>query len=184
MPGKTDLYRYYCEEGQLLYVGISISAIVRMAQHRVASHWYNQAKTITISSFDDRQSALEAERKAIKEENPLHNIQHKSEEEKDESPVPTDKHGSLDKRNTLKRTVSYKPLYTTREIADVLYGETHKTKHVKNLIEAGQMQGILVKEREQNTSAGIRVIREYVVTGWQLIEYIEALEAGEARWQT
>ena len=70
------LYRQYDIEGDLLYVGISLSGIARTQQHRQTAHWYKDIATITFEKFHTREEALEAERKAIRTEMPLYNIQH------------------------------------------------------------------------------------------------------------
>jgi hypothetical protein len=72
--GPTQLYRHFDDEGRLLYVGISLSAITRLAQHRSASHWSRAIVRVEIEHFDTRREALMAEAKAIIEERPLHNI--------------------------------------------------------------------------------------------------------------
>lgn len=69
---STQLYRHFDGDGNLLYVGISLSAIARLGQHKT-SHWFNQIATVTIEKFDSRDDALDAEFLAIKTENPLHN---------------------------------------------------------------------------------------------------------------
>lgn len=33
-PGETELYRHFAADGCLLYVGISLSAVARLTQHR------------------------------------------------------------------------------------------------------------------------------------------------------
>lgn len=70
----TDLYRYFDKSGNLLYVGISINTVSRMASHRSASSWYDQAVKITIKKYKNRKNALNAERKAIMKEKPKYNI--------------------------------------------------------------------------------------------------------------
>lgn len=70
----TALYRHWNADGELLYVGISLSALGRLQQHNNASHWANQIARVTIETFDTRDEAAEAERLAIANENPKHNI--------------------------------------------------------------------------------------------------------------
>jgi hypothetical protein len=73
---KTDLYRWFDETGQLLYVGISISAYERAKDHRKTKEWFREAKKMTIEQFATREQALEAEKTAIQNEKPLHNVVH------------------------------------------------------------------------------------------------------------
>jgi len=71
----THLYRHYSKDGDLLYVGISTSAVARLAQHKNTSHWFREIGTITVENFDNRDEALAAEKFAIKKEKPLFNKQ-------------------------------------------------------------------------------------------------------------
>lgn len=73
---KTKLYRHFDKEGRLLYVGISQSAIVRLAQHKQTASWFDEVTTVTIENFETRELALAAEEQAIKAERPLYNLQH------------------------------------------------------------------------------------------------------------
>lgn len=70
------LYRHYNKRGALLYVGISLSPILRLAAHRVSSKWFRQISTIKIEEFKAESTARKAEIHAIKTERPLHNLKH------------------------------------------------------------------------------------------------------------
>lgn len=70
------LYRHFNKDGILLYIGISLSAIQRLAQHEATSPWFEQISDVKIESYPDRESALDAERRAIENETPLYNIRH------------------------------------------------------------------------------------------------------------
>lgn len=71
---SCDLYRHYNEKGELLYVGISLSAISRLAQHSVNAKWYDEICTVKIQKFKTREQAIAAEALAIKAESPIYNI--------------------------------------------------------------------------------------------------------------
>ena len=73
MPGS--LYRCFDENGALLYVGISKSALARVSAHSVESAWYPSVAKISIENFDSVSAAANAEKLAIATENPLHNKQ-------------------------------------------------------------------------------------------------------------
>lgn len=73
MTVKTHLYRHFDANGQLLYVGISLSALKRLSQHNSQSRWADQIANVTIETFPTRDSALAAEREAIISERPIHN---------------------------------------------------------------------------------------------------------------
>ena len=70
----TDLYRYYDSDGRLLYVGISFSAIARAAQHRSDKGWWRDVDRMTVERMPTRCDAEVAERHAIINEKPLHNV--------------------------------------------------------------------------------------------------------------
>lgn len=73
---ETALYRCFNNKDELLYVGVSYSAINRFSQHKTSSKWAKDVVTIYIEPFDSRDLALAAEKKAIKTEYPKHNDQH------------------------------------------------------------------------------------------------------------
>lgn len=72
---ETTLYRFWGVEG-LLYVGISVNAYARAAQHRRGKDWWPKADAVTFEYYLTREAALEAEELAIKYEGPLYNIVH------------------------------------------------------------------------------------------------------------
>lgn len=76
MSKKTSLYRHWNADGDLLYVGISLSALYRLSQHRQNADWYDDISEVTIQHFNSREEALRAERLAIQSECPAHNIKH------------------------------------------------------------------------------------------------------------
>jgi hypothetical protein len=69
-----SLYRHFDNAGRLLYVGISLNAFHRLAQHKQHSHWFSRVAHVEIERFPTRMAALLAERAAIRDEKPLHNI--------------------------------------------------------------------------------------------------------------
>jgi excinuclease UvrABC nuclease subunit len=77
MEDSTDLYRHWDKDHVLLYVGISLSAMHRLRQHKETSKWFSEIVSVTIERFETRTEAMAAERKAIKSENPKYNIQHR-----------------------------------------------------------------------------------------------------------
>lgn len=70
------LYRWWGEDGTLLYVGKSISLFARIAAHRKSSGFFPSAATMTIERFPDEAALAIAEVVAIREEHPLHNVAH------------------------------------------------------------------------------------------------------------
>jgi hypothetical protein len=73
---SCDLYRLYDAEDQLLYVGISWSALGRMSQHKAEKPWFGDVARIEIVITESRAEAEHLERLAIRNERPLYNKQH------------------------------------------------------------------------------------------------------------
>ena len=72
--GAGTLYRHFDEWGDLLYVGISLSPIARLRQHRRSAHWMEEIVRVEIEWHPSRREALAREREAIEREDPKHNI--------------------------------------------------------------------------------------------------------------
>lgn len=78
----TTVYRLYGRDGRLLYVGITANLRIRFAGHAKTKPWWSNvdhSKTVLVWC-SDRHEAEVREARAIKDENPLHNV--------DEPPVP------------------------------------------------------------------------------------------------
>jgi hypothetical protein len=71
----TSLYRFYDAEDRLLYVGVTSVGPSRWREHEQFRAWWRLVVRSTVEHFDDRPSALAAERAAILAEKPLHNTQ-------------------------------------------------------------------------------------------------------------
>jgi predicted GIY-YIG superfamily endonuclease len=69
----TCVYRIYDSAGGLLYIGVSASAIGRMAGH-VTKPWADQIARIEVEHYEHKAAALRAEREAIRAEQPMHNL--------------------------------------------------------------------------------------------------------------
>lgn len=67
------LYRFFDASGDLLYIGITLNPAGRWKQHREEKPWWEEVTDITIETYPDRPSVLEAERKAIIAEHPRYN---------------------------------------------------------------------------------------------------------------
>jgi hypothetical protein len=76
MDQRTALYRHFRDDGVLLYVGISLSPLVRLCQHRESSRWFDDIARIEVEWLPNRLEAMEAERRAIRTEKPVHNVVH------------------------------------------------------------------------------------------------------------
>lgn len=69
----TCVYRIYDNDEQLLYVGITKNVLGRMTKHK-RREWWPLARYMEITWFEGREAAKSAERHAIRDENPIHNI--------------------------------------------------------------------------------------------------------------
>jgi hypothetical protein len=77
---RTALYRHYDDHGTLLYVGISLCAIGRLAQHKQGARWFEFIAKIEVEWFDTREEAEAAERLAIQTLGPVFNNLHRNHE--------------------------------------------------------------------------------------------------------
>ncbi|WP_460625182.1 GIY-YIG nuclease family protein, partial [Kitasatospora kifunensis] len=71
------LYRFYNDRGQLLYTGITNDPGRRFTEHAKAKHWWTDIRGISVDWYDNRDSVLAAEKRAIRIENPEHNVRDK-----------------------------------------------------------------------------------------------------------
>jgi predicted GIY-YIG superfamily endonuclease len=85
-----QLYRLTDANGVLLYVGISYSAIARLAQHKDGKAWWPDVAAVGITDLGEvtRQEAEAVEREVIRAERPLHNVTHNGKTSKVRSPKP------------------------------------------------------------------------------------------------
>lgn len=76
MSRPNYVYKAFDREGRLLYVGVTADLEARLAAHRSRSLWaaYMSRHTL-VGPFENRADALEAERRIIREERPLYNVQ-------------------------------------------------------------------------------------------------------------
>lgn len=72
--GRAVLYRYFDAGGRLLYVGICDSLPRRHEQHRRNAPWFSRVARMDAEWHEDRGAALAAEKEAIRNEGPVHNI--------------------------------------------------------------------------------------------------------------
>lgn len=75
LNGKTHaLYRFYDVAGDLLYVGITVDPGRRLERHRGDKPWWHEVARVELEQHPTRASVLTAERAAIANEKPRHNI--------------------------------------------------------------------------------------------------------------
>lgn len=161
---KTQLYRHFNKNGVLLYVGVSLCAVARLVQHREHSHWFKSITRVEIEMLDSREAAVMAERNAILTEKPRWNL----------SKVPTEKRRPDVSAETLReRVVEFKPMYTLKEVKEVL---RCPIKTIVHWMDTGQMSYV-----EVPMSRGTN--KKRLVTGWQLLDFIDNLQAQEQSWE-
>lgn len=68
------LYRFYAAEGTLLYVGITNNPPRRFSKHRDEKSWWRNVARIEMEQFESREQLAAAERRAISDEAPAHNV--------------------------------------------------------------------------------------------------------------
>lgn len=73
---KHFIYRHYDKNDNLLYVGISLSAISRLSSHKNSSPWFHKISSVKIEGCESKASAIQKEKEAIKKERPMYNISH------------------------------------------------------------------------------------------------------------
>jgi excinuclease UvrABC nuclease subunit len=71
---RTELYRHYDADDQLLYIGVSSNTKTRLTQH--PGRWRKTVARTEITEFNDRLEAAAAEAEAIRTEKPKFNITH------------------------------------------------------------------------------------------------------------
>jgi predicted GIY-YIG superfamily endonuclease len=101
---KTHLYRHYDKQGDLLYVGISANAYARLAQHHLGADWPSLAVRMDTEVFDTREAAHEAERMAIRVENPRFNRERYKKRASEKAAAQGRAHGAeLSRREVLRK---------------------------------------------------------------------------------
>lgn len=84
----TSLYRFFDDQGRLLYVGITERGAMRWGEHRKDKHWWDDVASSTIEHFATRSRAEAAEKSAIQAERPLYNGTHNTQRAEMPEPLP------------------------------------------------------------------------------------------------
>ena len=166
---RQHLYRHFDEQGNLLYVGVSLSTIQRLAQHKNHSHWFDSISKVTIEQFPSREEALDAEKIAIQKENPLHNVALKNHYN---SKIKVTEDKREDSRiHLVNSVVKYQPIYSFEDAARLFGVGPLK---IKEWCETGSL-GFIVLSKKWNPRYNKWTLRKKI-TGWQIIDFIENLE--------
>lgn len=165
MPSH-HLYRHFNASGDLLYVGVSLSTVARLKQHRTNSNWFELIDRITIERFKSRDQALEAERKAIETETPLHNIMFNKVVPLHQQKIRT---RAVDSREELlARVTRFNPIYRVADAAALL---SLSEKELRGFMDSGHLGWVEFPSGRWGTRRRI--------TGWQIIDFIENWEQAE-----
>lgn len=73
---KFTLYKFFDQDGTLLYVGQSVDAPNRLRVHARKKKFFHESSTITMENFENAKDLDDAEILSIKEEKPKYNIHH------------------------------------------------------------------------------------------------------------
>jgi hypothetical protein len=161
---RTALYRYFDGDGKLLYVGISLSPIYRQSQHRDAAPWYERIAMMRAEWLDSRKEALIAERAAIQSERPEFNICHNR--PVDISRAEMDERIDESRAALNRRVARFQPTYSIKGAAETAgIGEAH----LRFAMAAGDVT--------YYPTGPMSV----AISGWALIDLIEALQAGTVK---
>lgn len=151
---RCCLYRHFDKDGALLYVGVSLSAIQRLSQHREASHWSGDIASVKVEWFADRKEAITAERAAITSENPRHNLYRPKVAE------VVNARAEESRQDLIRRLVQFNPTYSRDEAAGIL----------------GVGVGSIKQWMESGELGYVRFGTRYRITGWHLIDFLEAMD--------
>jgi predicted GIY-YIG superfamily endonuclease len=72
---RTAVYRFFAEDAELLYVGITNDVGHRWKKHETEKPWWGEVQRQTVDWFPSRAQAIIAEAAAIRAEHPKYNIQ-------------------------------------------------------------------------------------------------------------
>jgi predicted GIY-YIG superfamily endonuclease len=167
---KTALYRHFSADGELLYIGISLSVLHRIGQHSKHSSWFNKIARISIENFDSREEAKSAEQRAIEKEKPFFNIHHNINKykttyiEEGFSPAEVSAEGVV--RPILKIDANY----TVEEAAKFL---KLRKSQLQMEIDRGEIRTWAMPPPLRLSAKGTPFKPRVFITGFQLIEYLE-----------
>ena len=163
----TQLYRFYSQNGTLLYVGISISALSRYGHHRLSGDWWLQVSRMELVNYPNRVMAEDAEAAAIVKERPLFNKTHstfKSEEERDAAVSAAARIGRGLRIPAETQKLEY-------EIAEVLESRNlEKQMLIDEITEYGSLGDCPEGWLKYAAAKG------YQVDSWEVLEEISALD--------
>lgn len=163
-----QLYRHFNKKDELLYVGISLSAVARLGQHKEHANWFNTISRVEIETFDTRRQVVKAEKTAIQAECPLYNIHHSK-----KSSTPEYIKRIEDSKQDIYRVVTFEPTMTIKDAGNALgISESRMNKFIENKMINALQVGI-----RRSTRWGDKPMMR--ISGWAFIDFIEQLSAGK-----
>lgn len=177
----THLYRHFNSDGELLYVGVSLSAINRLGQHKEHSKWFSTITKVEIQSYATREEALDAEAIAINSERPKYNkrmsstrlfrLEKISKESREK--IQFINHVKTSKSKIIQSLVLFDAVYSLEDAAmrlDISSSALRDLIHKKKIgtIELPPFRPGLMKN-------GFPYPTKLAISGWQLIDYLESL---------
>ena len=184
---NTQLYRHFDSENKLLYVGISLSTFARLSQHKDHSEWFKKIARVSIEHFETRQDAMAAEKKAIKNEDPMFNIAMKktmAEIEKEDKEreaklraeqIRIEQVAKEENKEIINRFIRYKLAYQIGEVMDML---SITRQEMAKYISQGKISTFEVEGRKTGRWP---VKMKTMVSGWALIDFVNYLETKEKK---
>jgi GIY-YIG catalytic domain len=128
----TAVYRFYDRDCTLLYVGISSNLGTRWASHATVKTWWKLVATRTVAMYGSRDEAEEAEKVAIRTENPVHNVVGRKEPTPKPKPKPPARKAPLtfqERFDAIRRAQSLRETFVFHEsFLDKIdaYAEAHE----------------------------------------------------------
>ena len=178
MGTKTALYRHFNKDNELLYVGISLNALNRLAQHKDHSHWFNNITNVQIEQFETRELALKAEREAVLKENPKHNIKLRMPAKQIkvmEEQAIKENIFERSRKEAVHNHVNFYLSYTIDDISNLL---NMSKKEVQKYIDNGLLNTFYV-EGKPSWKYPDKVILKPRISGWAMIDFVEYLQQRE-----
>lgn len=177
---RVALYRHFNHEGELLYVGISLSAAERLRQHLDGSCWRYEIARMDISWFDSRSSALMAEKEAIKSELPIFNVMHSGRVKRQESSDAIREVAASHEHADEIRSADDQTIKLCESESDAVAVSIHLSGRTQCEIAAlmgistAYLSRIKKGERSLNTKKLGRFIE---ATGWRLVQQYRELQS-------
>lgn len=138
-PGRTALYRLRAEDGDLLYLGITVNPIRRWSEHRRDRRdaWWPQVRFKSVEWHRTRVLAMAAERVAIRTERPAFNVLHSEDPPSSVPPIPRGVQFGDASHALAQERFAERPFTTFDLFAAGTRSKAGTEQHVRALVERG-----------------------------------------------